>query len=110
MKRMLMIAIILLFVFSLVTPGYCDDPIKKLGRGICNVALFWLEVPEQMGRVNETDGPFAGWTYGLLKGTAMMFVRAAAGVYETVTFPIPVPADYKPMLTDPEFFLEHTTY
>ena len=92
-------------VLGVAAAGYCQDYTKKLGRGLANVITFPLEVPEQITRVNESDGPTAAITYGLLKGLGMMLVRAAAGVYEIATFPFPVPKDYKPLLTDPEFLL-----
>ena len=98
--------LISLLIISLAAPAYCDDPIKKLGRGICNVATCPLEVIEQMKRVNGTDGAFAAMTWGVLKGVAMTGLRAIVGVYEIATFPIPLPAQYKPILKDPEFFFE----
>ena len=32
--------------------------------------------------------------------------RAVVGVYEIATFPIPLPKDYEPIITDPEFILQ----
>lgn len=112
MKKVTAFILVLIFAFSLVAPAYCeiDGAIKKLGRGLCNAVTFPLEVPEQMKRVSDAEGPMAGLTYGILKGAFMMCVRAVVGVYETATFPLPIPQDYKPILNDPEFFLENTNY
>ena len=105
-KKVIITAIILLFAVSMTTPGYCDDALKKLGRGLCNIATCPLELPKQTSDVSNAEGPMAGLTYGVVKGLGMIGVRAVVGVYETVTFLIPFPRYYKPILTDPEFFLE----
>ena len=101
-------AIILVFVFciSLTASAHCDDAGKKLGRGLCNMVTFPFEITEQIQRTNQSDGPAAALSYGLLKGLGMMTLRAVVGVYEVATFPLPLPKGYKPILTDPEFFFE----
>ena len=109
-KVIFIILLVSLFVLNFCAPAYCDDPIKKLGRGICNIGTFPFEIAEQVSRVNDSDGPMAGATYGVLKGFGMMFVRALVGVYEVVTFPVPFPKDYGPILTDPEFFFEEKNW
>jgi len=106
--RFLIIALIFILSFVFVNAGQCDDPMKKLGRGACNVVTCPLEIFEQMKRVNNSEGPFASITYGLLKGIGMTGVRAVVGVYEIATFPIPFPKNYRPILKDPEFFFEET--
>lgn len=83
-----------------------NDAWKKLGRGLCNMLTFPLELPSQISKVNLTDGPMAAFTWGLLKGVGMTGFRALVGAYEVVTFPMPLPAGYAPILTDPEFFFE----
>lgn len=105
-KKIFVIGLISLMIFSLTSSAYCDTAFKKLGRGICNVVTCPFELFEQSGRVNQVDGPMAGITYGLLKGVVMIGVRAVVGVYEIVTFPIPLPRHYGPILKDPEFFYE----
>ena len=106
MRKIAVLALILILVAGLVTPAYCDGLVKKLGRGICNVITCPFEIFEQMSRVHKANGPMAGVTYGLLKGIAMTGVRAVVGVYEIVTFPAPIPSDYQPILRDPEFFFQ----
>jgi putative exosortase-associated protein (TIGR04073 family) len=89
------------------TPGFCNsDAWRKLGRGLANMVTFPLELLNQVSRTNISDGPMAAVTWGLVKGVGMTGFRALVGVYETVTFPFPCPKDYKPILTEPEFFLE----
>ena len=106
MKKVFLIGFIFLLLLVMSGQAYCQDPIKKLGRGLCNVVTSPFELSEQIQRANNQDGPMAGWTYGLLKGIGMMGVRAIVGVYEVATFPIPLPKEYKPILTDPEFIFE----
>ena len=106
MKKVIIAAIIFLFAVSLVANGYCDDPVKKLGRGLCNVVSCPLEVVKQSSDVANTDGAMASMTWGVLKGVGMMAVRGVVGVYEVATFLLPFPKDYKPIMTDPEFFFE----
>jgi len=110
-KKLLLIGLISLFVISQATPAFCiNDPLSKLGRGLCNMVTFPLEVPEQTSRTNNSDGPFAASTVGILKGLGMAVGRACVGVYEVATFLIPYPKDYQPVLRDPEYFLETSSF
>lgn len=108
-KKIISAGLIVFIILSMaVSSAYCDDALKKLGRGLANCATFPLEIIEQIKRTNASDGPTAAYTVGILKGVSMMVVRAAAGVYEVVTFPVPLPKQYEPILSDPEFFFEDT--
>ena len=105
-KRFVLIGLIILFVLSLAAPAYCDDPLKKLGRGVANVLTCPYELVYQVMKSNNSDGVFAGATVGVIKGVGMIVARGMVGVYEIASFPIPVPKDYQPILKDPEFFFE----
>jgi len=109
-KKVFVIGLIFLLAVSFAMPAYCDDALKKLGRGICNVLTCPAELFLQPSRVNNSDGPMAGFTYGIIKGVAMMGLRAVIGVYEVATFPIPVPKNYEPILKDPEFVFEEQNW
>lgn len=87
-----------------------NGPLKKLGRGMSNFLTFPFEVPYRIGRANESDGPYAAFTYGLVKGLTMSVYRALIGTYEILSFPLPLPEGYRPIITDPEFFFESETY
>lgn len=134
MRKIGLAVVVALCVMSMAVPGYCGcgcsscssqktkayqreggcqpdhyeggNALKKLGRGACNLATFPFEVFLQMSRVGASDGPMASWSWGLLKGLGMAGTRAVVGVYEIVTFPLPCPEGYRPILTDPEFFFE----
>lgn len=80
--------------------------VSKLGRGVVNVFTGWVEIPKRMYETSQLQGAAAGFTWGLLRGLGYGFIRTAAGLYETLTFPFPAPPDYAPVLK-PEFvFME----
>ena len=89
-------------IFSLATNCFAQDPAKKLYRGVANIVTGWIELPKNIYDTSVEDNLFSGLTIGLAKGIGMAIVRTGAGVYETVTFPFPVPEDYAPVL-EPEF-------
>lgn len=105
-KKLFLFGLTALFIVSFLTPAYCDDAVKKLGRGVANVITCPFELFAQPKEVNNSDGPMAAATYGILKGVGMACIRGLVGVYEIVTFPVPLPKGYKPILTNPEFFFE----
>lgn len=105
MKKILSLIVIISLVFSLTSRSvYADSALKKLGRGLCNIGTCPLEVLKRIADANEESGFIAGFTWGLLDGVWRTFVRGGVGVYEVVTFPIPLPEYYEPIITDPEFF------
>ena len=66
-------------------------PLKKLGRGIANVAFSPLELPMKWWDVQNEMGGIAGITYGTLKGVCFILVRIGVGLTDIVTFPFPLP-------------------
>lgn len=104
-KTSAVIIISLAIAANLIFTPYCmaQDPIKKLGRGIANLGLGWISLMTTVEDTGRSDGVFAAVTYGILKGVARAVQRTAVGAYETITFPIPYPKDYQPILTSPEF-------
>ena len=78
------------------------NALRKLGRGCSNVLFGIVEVPNQFTKANSEHGGAAGVTYGLGKGLVRWVGRELVGVYEIVTFPLPVPRGYKPVMK-PEF-------
>jgi len=84
--------------------GPLKGPFRKLTRGFLNLLFGGLEIGETVCEVGREEGVTAGATYGLLKGFCFAIARTVIGVYELVTFPIPIPADYEPILAEPEFY------
>ena len=76
----------------------------KLGRGVSNALLGWLEIPLNVHKrytASDTVGSgLAGTAVGFFKG----FVRMGVGVYETVTFFLPYPEHFAPILPTLEYF------
>lgn len=77
-------------------------PLRKLQRGFLNVALSPFEVSHELAKEVRTDSLPPGWVAGLGRGSAYAVGRALVGVYEMVTFAIPYPTNFKPVL-QPEF-------
>lgn len=77
-------------------------PQRKLQRGFLNVALSPFELSNELSKEVRNDTMPPSWVAGLGRGSIYTVGRALVGVYEMVTFPIPYPAKYKPVLS-PEF-------
>jgi putative exosortase-associated protein (TIGR04073 family) len=84
-----------------------DKMLHKMGRGVVNVVTCWVEVPRQISKQWEQTDPVTGLFVGGAKGIGWGFARLMTGVYETCTFPFPVPAGYGPMI-EPEFVVTDT--
>ena len=82
--------------------------IDKLGRGLSNVAGGWLEIPlniqQRYVEHNTAASLCTGILYGLIKGAA----RTGVGVYETVTFFLPYPEHFAPILPTLPYFQRTT--
>jgi putative exosortase-associated protein (TIGR04073 family) len=97
--------IICLILSNLTMASNClaQDPARKLGRGLANLGAGWLTFFTTVEETGKSDGILAAATYGFIKGIAKAVQRTLVGAYETITFPIPKPKDYAPILTNPEF-------
>ena len=74
-KKMLLVAMLFVAVGSFelsaqesATPPIVDQIVRKLGRGISNVAFGGLEFPLHWYQVNFEEGGLAATTYGILRG------------------------------------------
>ena len=97
------------FIFVLIVSLACiqsdcfaQNMLRKLGRGVSNIATGAFEIPKAIQESFYDDGPIAAVTYGVLDGIYKFMVRTVVGAYETATFPIPLPSDYRPIV-EPEF-------
>jgi putative exosortase-associated protein (TIGR04073 family) len=84
----------------LPAPASAYGPADKLGRGIANIVTGILVLPGSIARETEEDGA-EGIPAGIGLGLGRTVARELVGVYEVVTFPIPVPHDYAPILEPP---------
>ena len=79
-----------------------QNALRKLCRGFANVLFGIVEMPNQITKATAEHGGGAGVTYGVGKGFARWMGREVTGVYDVVTFPVPFPHGYKPIMK-PEF-------
>ena len=96
----LLLSLVALAFYSSQT--YAGDPIRKLGRGIANIATGWAEIPAEIFRESGNEGDAAAMFAAPFKGLAKAIGRTAVGAYEVVTFIIPLPRFYNPVI-EPEF-------
>ena len=111
-KTVRIVTSVVLVIFissSFVSDAFAQSPVKKLGRGLANVFTGFLELPANIVDVADEEGFIGAMSYGLVKGIAMTFLRTGVGVYETVTFLIPLPWDYEPIL-EPEFMMSEDNF
>ena len=77
---------------------------RGVGRGASNLFGGWLEVPlnihRRRSRTDSAASYFTGAAIGAFRGLA----RTGVGVYEVVTFFIPIPQQYAPILPTLEYF------
>lgn len=113
LKRVCFFVIILqLFVLPIQAQGY--NALRKLGRGVTNTSLGWVEIIRQTIKVNQPDyfynpgerrsalffNPVTKlFLWGPLKGLAYAIERSFIGIYEVITFPFPPYGHF----VDPEF-------
>ena len=77
-------------------------PLRKLQRGFLNIALSPFELSNELSKEVKNNTVPPSWVAGLGRGSIYTVGRALVGVYEMVTFPLPLPANYKPVI-QPEF-------
>jgi len=86
---------------ALFTSG-CAGPEQKLGRGVSNT-LEITRMGEMRRSIEQTaifESPSAGYTAGAVSGLDRTLARTGLGLFEIVTFPIPMPeTGYGPMFT-----------
>jgi putative exosortase-associated protein (TIGR04073 family) len=75
---------------------------RKFLRGVGNIAFGWVEIPRQMNTDIQNTDPFTGTFTGIYKGVQRTVLRGIVGVWEVVSFPVPVPSNYAPIV-EPEF-------
>jgi putative exosortase-associated protein (TIGR04073 family) len=71
----------------------CAGPQQKLGRGISNTFEItrmgdWRRSVEQTAIF---ESPSAGYTTGTVKGLSRTVARTGVGLFEILTFPLPMP-------------------
>ena len=98
------ILIFLAFFLFYAQSAFADNMATKLGRGVSNIASCWVEIPKQIVDTTQQQGPVSGTITGPIKGVVCTVGRCLAGVYDTATFLLPMPAGYKSLI-QPEYVL-----
>ncbi|MDD5561485.1 MAG: exosortase system-associated protein, TIGR04073 family [Candidatus Omnitrophica bacterium] len=126
MKKLTLILSVFVLIFGSLAVGYCYDvdnetnypsppmvidrdqipysnsAINKLERGVMNMATCWAELPAEVAKVSIEQDPAVGATIGVVNGVITSAIRGLAGIYDTVTFPIP---SYTKPAMKPEYAL-----
>lgn len=84
---------------SLAKEMNSNKALTKFSRGVTNIATSPGEVINQMPTaIEESPDYLTGFIMTIGRGTGYALLRAAAGIYDVVTFPFPGPTDYKPVM------------
>jgi len=78
-----------------------DNPASKLGRGVTNVVFSPGEYIVQTAKLMENHDPVTAYFGGIFQGAWHMVERIGGGIYEIVTFPVPVPKKYESLMDPP---------
>lgn len=103
--KMVLVLFVISVIIAMAVPSYAANAGGKLRRGLANFATGWVEIPTAMDKSIKESNPVFGVLVGAVKGTVKGLVRTAAGVYDTVTFPIP---PYDKSWVEPEFIGQPT--
>ncbi len=102
LKKILLMLICVLMFSSAV---YAEGPVRKLSRGVSNLAFGMFEIPKQMEKSWEEDSNMIGFGVGFIKGVGHFVYREAVGILEIVTFPFETTEDFAPII-EPEFIFD----
>ncbi len=91
-------AFLILAVLVLTPSAQAREPFAKLGRGFTNIATSPAEIAVRMIEIGQDHDYLTAAFGGLFKGAAYMVGRIGSGVYDILTFPAPVPAQYGPLM------------
>ena len=103
-KLVALICIVAILVIPNVSYAY--NPITKGVRGALNVVTCPFEIVEQVKETTKDKGIAVGYTVGIVKGIGKTFARGLVGIYEVLTFPLPFPNGFGPIITDPDSILD----
>ena len=100
MKKLFLALGVAAFVLTnLVSPALAgNDAFTKFGRGMSNIVTSPGELYTQPWLLSKDYDAATSIFGGLLKGTAIFIAREFVGVYEILTFPIPFPNHYGPII------------
>ena len=103
MKKQLVVCIIgiIILIAGTYSSSYAaKHPGEKLARGTMNIWTGHYEFFDNVHNDLYYEGPLGLFT-GFFKGIGAMTCRMVGGVYDVVTFLIPIPFNYDPVV-EPE--------
>jgi putative exosortase-associated protein (TIGR04073 family) len=77
---------------------------EKGGRGLANFFGGWLEIPLNIGKYYSTSDTAGSMVTGVGHGLVKGLVRTGVGFYEAITFFLPYPENYAPILPTLPYF------
>lgn len=94
--------LIFLFTAALAAAGVtgCTGPEHKLARGFDNTMeiVRWGDMRHSIEQDGVFSAPDVSYSFGVIHGFDRSISRVGLGIFEVVTFPIPIPT-YDPVLT-----------
>jgi putative exosortase-associated protein (TIGR04073 family) len=81
----------------------------KLGSGLSNLTMGWLEIPKNMINTSNQTNVLLGISGGLLKGLLHTIGRTLTGAVDFLTFPLPTQPIAHPTFVWQTFF-DETSY
>ena len=105
MRKLLKFFLLAAFLtLSTASNAMANDAFTKLGRGLTNILTGPGEFLIQFYATSDRYNPLEAFFATLMRGTVFTIVRELAGVYEVVTFPVPFPRYYNPVMQPPTVF------
>lgn len=94
---------VLFLILALTTTGMpsafaAETPITKLSRGLINIVTSPLEFAIQYMELEDDHNTAVALVGGIFNGVFFTAARILGGAYEVISFPIPVPDGYEPLM------------
>ncbi|MBN1871058.1 MAG: exosortase system-associated protein, TIGR04073 family [Candidatus Omnitrophica bacterium] len=96
--------IVVIFIFALSGVASAQNVLEKFTRGVINMSVSPLELFQGVGDAyKEYDDMAIALPMGLAKGSWYTLRRLGVGLYEVLTFAIPFPKGYAPIIEEPRY-------
>lgn len=98
MRKRMVGLLLAVWLLGGVQPVWAGDPLTKLGRGFTNILFAVCEYGTNIQKSADEKGAASGVFEGFFRGTYYAAGRILTGLYDVVTFLIPAPEDYGPLM------------
>lgn len=106
LPKSVIICAVAFLILNMASVSHAQSMAKKLDRGLINIFTGWFEIPKGMSAGTQKRDFASALFTGLPKGFLSAVIRTGSGIYDTLTFPLPLPESYRPIL-EPEFVFEN---